>query len=492
MDELIRPSNATLGQMPEGVLVPQYDRAGLTHGIVHIGLGNFHRAHQAWYLHRLMQAGKAQDWGIVGAGVRPFDSAMREKLAAQDYVYTLIELDPEGTSAEVVGSLIDYAPIEPGNGPLIARMADPATRIVSMTVTEAGYFLNSATKRFDPEHPDIVHDTENPGQPRTLFGAMVEALRLRRERGLTPFTGQSCDNLAGNGRLLKEVVLSLARLTDPGLADWIEEHGSFPNAMVDCIVPATGPREIALARDFGIDDAAPVTHERFRQWVLEDDFCAGRPPWEEVGATFTNRVHDYETMKLRILNGGHQMVAVPGEILGIRTIADSMAHPLIHAFFRRVALEEVAPNIRPVPDMTPQAYVDLIDARFSNQMVVDTVRRVAMDGSAKLAGQVFLPLSDGLAAGTPVEGLALAQALWSRMCAGTREDGSTIEPNDPRWAELQAASQAARARPRAWLEQPRLYGELADQPRFADAFERWLPLVWAEGSEAALERYLAA
>ncbi|AOZ68443.1 mannitol dehydrogenase [Rhodobacter xanthinilyticus] len=484
-------SNATLAALPEGVARPTYDRARLGAGIVHIGLGNFHRAHQAWYLHRLMQQGLAQDWAIIGAGVRPYDEAMRLRLAAQDYLTTLIALDPAGVSAEVVGAMIDYLPVVEGNGPLIARMAAPDIRIVALTVTEGGYYIDPATKGFDATHPDILHDAAHPETPRTAFGAMVAALALRRARGLGPFTGQSCDNLQGNGAILRQTVVSLARLSDPGLADWIAANASFPNSMVDCIVPATGPAELALAARLGIEDAAPVTHETFRQWVIEDDFCAGRPDWDRAGATFSADVHAYEAMKIRILNAGHQVIATPGELMSIETISGCMAHPKIHGLFRKLEIEEIVPHVRAVPGRTPEAYVDLIERRFSNPRILDTTRRVAFDGSARHTGFLHPILRAGLAAGTPIEGLALVEALWARMCAGTREDGSVILPNDPLWADLTARAAAAKADPQAWLAMPQIYGDLADQPRFAEAFARWLRLIWDRGTEAALDAYLA-
>jgi mannitol 2-dehydrogenase len=490
MDELIRLSNRGLGALPPGIDRPRYDRSALRPGIVHIGLGNFHRAHQAWYLHRLMQQGLALDWAIIGAGVRPGDAAQRERLAAQDYLNTLIELDPAGGSAEVTGAMIGFVPVEEGNAALIAQMADPAIRIVSLTVTEGGYYIDPVTKGFDAAHPDIRHDAANPETPRTAFGAMVAALRRRRDAGTGPFTGQSCDNLQGNGAILRQTVVSLARLSDPELAGWIDANCSFPDSMVDCIVPATGPQELALARGFGIDDAAPVTHENFRQWVIEDDFCAGRPDWDRAGATFSDRVHDYEAMKIRILNGGHQLVSNPGEILGVNTIAGCMANERIAGFFRKVAREEIAPHVAPVPDMRPEDYVTLIERRFSNPEIVDTVRRVAFDGSSRHTGFLLPVLRDALAAGAPVEGLALAEALWARMCAGTREDGSAIEPNDPLWPQLTEAAQRAKDDPRAWLAQAGLYGDLAAAQPFADSFAGWLRLIWEDGTEAALRRYV--
>lgn len=483
-------SNATLGDLPAAVPGPTYDRSKLTPGIIHIGLGNFHRAHQSWYLHRLMQQGLAHDWAIIGAGVRPFDAAQRERLLAQDCLTTLIELDPSGQSAEVVGSMIGYLPIEEGNGPLINAMADPAIRIVALTVTEGGYYLDPATKGFDAGHTDILHDAANPDHPRTAFGAMVAALKKRRASGAGPFTGQCCDNLQGNGAILRQTIVSLARLTDPDLAAWIDTNCSFPNSMVDCIVPATGPNELALVREFGIEDAAPVTHENFRQWVIEDDFCAGRPDWDRAGATFSDHVHDFEVMKIRILNGGHQVIADAGEVLSVATISGCMDHPAISALFAKVEREEIMPHVKPVPGMAPADYVQLIERRFSNPCIVDTTRRVAFDGSSRHPGFIVPSIRDGLAAGTPVEGLALVSAAWARYCTGTRENGSSVEANDPFWPALTEAAGSAKTDPSAWLAQRHIYGNLDGEPRFAEPFARWLRLIHAKGMVAAIEAYV--
>lgn len=483
-------SDATLSRLPRGVARPVYDRSRLTPGIVHIGLGNFHRAHQAWYLHRLMQEGRAQDWAIIGAGVRPYDATMRARLLAQDCLTTLIELAPGETRAEVTGAMIGYLPIEDGNAALIAAMSDPAIRIVSLTVTEGGYYTDPATGGFDAAHPDIAHDAARPAAPRTAFGAIVAALGARRAAGHGPFTVQSCDNLQGNGAITRATVTGLARLTDPALADWIDARGAFPNAMVDCIVPATGPDEIALARGLGIDDAAPVTHENFRQWVIEDAFCAGRPDWDRAGATFTADVHPYEAMKIRILNGGHQVLANAGEILSLPTIDACMADPDVAAFFRKVQTEEILPHVQPVPGMTPADYLALIERRFANPAIRDTTRRVAFDGSSRHTGFVLPVLREALAAGGAVRGLALVEALWARMCEGTREDGSAIDPNDPRWQDLTAAAGAARHDPAAWLAQQALYGDLASAEPFATAFAGWLGMLWDRGTRATLAAYL--
>ncbi len=485
----VRLSDATLSDLPDTVVKPTYDRSTLKPGIVHIGLGNFHRAHQSWYLHRLMQAGEAQDWAIIGAGVRAPDASMREKLLAQNCLTTLIELDPSGLSVEVIGSMIDFLPIDPQNGPLIEKMSDPAIRIVSLTVTEGGYYVDLDTGSLDTKHEDIVHDVQNPATPRTAFGAMVAALKNRRDNGHPSFTGQSCDNLQGNGDILGRTLVGLARLSDPGLADWIEANTTFPNAMVDCIVPATGSKEIALAKTCGIDDAAPVTHENFRQWVIEDNFCAGRPDWDKAGATFRDSIHDHETMKLRILNAGHQVLANAGELLRVTTIAGCMAHPLIAALLRKVETTEIATTVNAVPGITPEQYVELIAKRFSNPEIVDTTRRVAFDGSSRHAGFVLPIVRDVIAAGSTVEGLALVEALWARMCYGTREDGSVIEANDPNWDALVSAAKAAKDNPRSWVEQQHIYGDLSDSTAFTEPFERWLAMIWESGVEAAISEY---
>ncbi len=487
----VRLSNATLDALPEGVSLPSYDRSKLTPGIVHIGLGNFHRAHQAWYLHRLMQQGLALDWAIIGAGVRPGDAAMRERLLAQDCLTTLIELDPGGSSAEVTGPMIDFLPVEEGNGALIAAMSNPAIRIVSLTVTEGGYYTD-ASGAFDPGHPDMVHDAANPDTPRSAFGAMVAALKARRAAGHAAFTGQSCDNLRGNGAILRKTVVGLAELSDPDLAAWIDANATFPDAMVDCIVPATGKAELELARRRGIDDAAPVTHENFRQWVIEDRFCNGRPPWEQVGAILTSDVHPYESMKIRILNAGHQVLANAGELLGLETISDCMSDEDVSAFFRKVQVDEMLAHVDAVPGMTPQAYLDLIEARFANPKIRDTTRRVAFDGSSRHTGFVLPILRDALAAGTPVSGLALVEALWARMCAGARENGSAIDANDPYWPALSTAAKQAESDPRAWLRQKSVYGDLLEAEAFASAFVEWFERLRADGVRAALKAYLGS
>jgi mannitol 2-dehydrogenase len=456
---------------------------------VHIGVGNFHRAHQAWYLHRLMQAGVAHDWAILGAGVREYDCAMRAKLLPQDCLTTLIELQPLALRAEIVGSMIDYLPVAPGNGPLIARLADPAIRIVSLTVTEGGYFVDATSGGFDGAHDDILFDAAHCDTPRTPFGAIIAGLKRRRELGIGPLSILSCDNLQGNGTVTRQAVVELARLSSRDLADWIEQTCTFPNSMVDCIVPATGDAERTLARSLGVQDSAPVTHEDFRQWVIEDTFCAGRPDFEAAGALFSNAVHAHEAMKLRVLNAGHQLLANAGEVLALPMIADCMGDRDVRSFFMQVEQQEILPFVGTVPGTSGADYLALIGRRFSNTAIKDTTRRVAFDGSSRHPGFVLPSLHDGLLAGWQVDGLCLSQALWARMCFGTREDGSQIMANDPHWPSLQKAAQAARERPEAWLELVPVYGDLATAEGFVASFTHWLSLIWSQGTRAALQAY---
>ena len=469
--------------------LPRYDRKALTPGIVHIGLGNFHRAHMAVYLDDLFNLGEGHDWAIIGAGVRAPDAAMREAMKAQDCLSTIIELDPSGKRARRVGAMIDFLPVEEDNASLIAAMSRPEIRIVSLTVTEGGYFINPATGRFDPEDPAIAADAKDPR--RTAFGAILAALKARRAAGIPPFTVMSCDNLPGNGHVTRAAVAGLARLADPALADWVEANVAFPNGMVDRITPATGPRERALAAGFGLaDDPVPVTCEPFRQWVVEDNFPQGRPALEKVGVTFTPHVHAFEMMKIRILNGGHATIAYPGGLMGNEYVHQAMAHPLILAFLNKVETEEIIPYVPPVPDTVIPDYYRLIVQRFSNPEVADTERRLCLDGSNRQPKFIVPSIRDALAAGGSVEGLALVSALWCRYCAGVEDDGTPIPPNDPNWDRLQPLALAARKTPSAWLDGlTTVYGEVATDPRFAKAFAHWLPRLWSEGTAACLTAY---
>ncbi|WP_108397060.1 mannitol dehydrogenase family protein [Devosia submarina] len=471
--------------------IPAYDRSTLTPGIVHIGVGNFHRAHQAVYLDDLFATGTDHDWALIGAGVRPADEAMRQKLQAQDWLTTVVEQEADASTARVTGAMIDY--LQPGDSEaVIAQLADPAIRIVSLTITEGGYFIDPASQKFDPAHPEIAYDAAHRDAPKTAFGLILAGLERRRRAGIAPFTIMSCDNIPGNGHVTQNAVVGLARLIDPSLAQWVSENVAFPNGMVDRITPATSEREIALLREyFGIEDNLPVFCESFRQWVLEDNFPAGRPALEKAGVQFVPDVAPYEHMKIRILNGGHATIAYPAGLLDIHFVHEAMEHPLVGAFLAKVEREEIIPVVPPVPDTNLDDYFQLCERRFSNPKIGDTIRRLALDGSNRQPKFIIPSALDRAQRQQSVNGLSLVSALWCRYCYGQTDSGKPIEPNDPNWDRLTAQAKRARENPQAWLDMRDIYGDLANMPTFTQAFSYWLNSLWEHGTSATLERYLS-
>ena len=472
------------------VIKPQYDRSKLTPGIVHIGVGNFHRAHLSWYLHRLMQKNKDLDWGIIGSGVLDYDHQMQQKLKKQDFLTTLIELDPDGNkNCEIVGPMIDYAPVEKNNLSLINAMSDSRIRIVSLTVTEGGYFLDGDNGELDFINPDIVNDINNPNSPTTVFGAIVNALNIRKNNGYGPITCLSCDNLIKNGDKLKQAVIGIAKNINKDLSDWILENCTFPNSMVDCIVPSTGERELELVKKIGINDSVPVVHENFRQWVVEDKFCAGRPNWEDVGVQFSSKVHQYEEQKIRILNAGHQIIANAAELLSIDTIDKAMKHEGIYSFLKKVMKEEIIPHVNPLPDISPEQYFESILNRFLNPEIKDTTRRVAFDGSSRHSLFLVPSINDSIKNKMPLKGLALVQAMWAKMCQGVREDNSMIENNDPIWETLNTYAIDTKNNPLKWFDLKEVYGNLDHDQSFKELFINWFNSLEELGVEKTIIKY---
>ena len=486
-------SRATL-QSFDKVHRPGYDPAGLKPGIVHFGVGNFHRAHQAVYLDDLFGLGESHDWALVGAGVRASDDAMRETLKAQDWLTTVVEQEADYAGARITASMIDYVTIstEEGRKALLGYLTSPDTRIVYMTITEGGYYIDPASQAFDPTHPDIVADAAHPDRPKTVFGLIVQALKLRKAAGVAPFTVMSCDNIPGNGHVTEDAVTGLARLSDPEFADWISAHVTFPNSMVDRITPATGTRERAIAaKDFGVEDGWPVFCEGFKQWVVEDDFPTGRPVLEKVGVTFTDQVAAYEFMKIRILNGGHAAIAYPGGLLDIHFVHEAMEHPLIRRYLEKLTKEEIIPEVPPVPDTDLEDYRVLIEKRFANPSIGDTIRRLCLDGSNRQPKFILPTASDRVVRGASVTGLALVSAFWCRYCFGTTDSGAVIEPNDPSWDRLTKQAALAKNNPTAWLAMDDIFGSLATNDAYIAAFSSALLRIWQDGTVKTLERYLA-
>ena len=484
-------SLANLDAIGGAVAVPAYSRGDLSPGIVHFGVGNFHRAHQAVYLDDLFNAGRDHDWALMGAGVLPSDEAMREKLRAQDWLTTVIEQDNARSAARVTGAMVGFLPPSDKKA-ILTQLADPAIRIVSMTITEGGYFVNPATGVFDPAHPEIVHDSKGLDDPKTVFGLIVAALKARRAAGTVPFTVMSCDNLPGNGEVARDAVAGLADLADPDLGNWIRENVAFPSAMVDRITPATGERELKIAADeFGIDDNSPVFCEEFRQWVLEDRFSAGRPAFETVGVIMTKNVEPYERMKIRILNGGHAIIAYPAGLMDIHFVHEAMQAPLIVDFLEKVETEEIIPIVPPVPDTDLNAYFAKIKHRFANPKIGDTVRRLCLDGSNRQPKFILPSTADRLRKGLPITGLALESALWCRYCFGVTESGREIAPNDPNWERLQKHARKAKDDPLAFLAMDDIFGEVGRSETFREAFAHSLRTLWEAGTEETLKRYLS-
>lgn len=410
-------------------------------GIVHLGLGAFFRAHGAIYVEEAMAA-SGGDWGILGVSLRNPD--VRDALAPQGGAYTALELAPDGPRTRVVGSVqaVLVAPENPQA--VLSAMAAPGVRIVSLTVTEKGYCHEPATGRLNPSHPDILHDLSN-ALPVSAPGYLVRALQMRRDAGLPPFTVLTCDNLPGNGHLVRGLVLDLARRIDPALADWIEAEGRFPSTMVDRIVPATTPADIdRVARLTGHHDAAPVVHEPFRQWVIEDDFVGGaRPDLAAAGAQLVADVAPYELMKLRMLNGTHSSLAYLGYLAGHETIADCMADPPFRAFVRRLWADEIAPALTPPPGEDLAAYASALEDRYANPAIRHRTWQIAMDGSQKLPQRILGTLATNLAAGRMSPGLMLAVAAWMAYVGGVDEKGQPIDVRDPLAARLASLSHCA-------------------------------------------------
>lgn len=481
-------SAATLPDIAARASVPVYDRSALTAGILHFGVGNFHRAHQAVYLDSLFAQGRDHDWAILGAGVMPSDQRMRDALEGQDWLTTVVEQSGTQSLARVTGAMIGMLPVGDGDA-IVARLADPAIRIVSLTVTEGGYYIDAAG-RFDAGHPAIRADIAVPSRPTTIFGLIVAGLARRRAAGTVPFTVMSCDNIPHNGVVTRNAVLGIAREIDADLAAWIETSVAFPNGMVDRITPATGAQEReTLDRDFGIADNWPVFCEDFTQWVLEDRFSAGRPALEAVGVQFVPDVTPFETMKIRILNGGHAVIAYPAGLLGIAYAHEAMETPLIRAFLQKVEREEIIPTVPPVPGTDLQSYFGIIERRFANPKIKDTIRRLCLDGSNRQPKFIVPSIADRLKAGAGIEGLALESALWCRYCFGTTDDGRPIEPNDPNWDRLTQVARDAHDEPAAWLGMEDVYGEVGRAQPFRDAFATALRALWTDGTRAVLARY---
>ena len=428
-------NNETLSTLPSTVATPDYDRSTVTPGIVHFGMGNFFRAHEAFYIDRCLAREDQRNWGIVGVELIDND-AMREKAAAykrQDGLFSLTEVDSDGSSSvRIIGSVIDYMHAPENPEAVIKLLADPSIRIISMTITEGGYNIDENSGEFNLEHAGVKHDLANPQQPQTVFGLVIEALRRRRDAGVGPFTILSCDNLRHNGTVAKKAFTGFARAADAELAQWIEANVTFPNAMVDRITPAVNADAISkLNAGSGLKDELPLLTETFIDWVLEDKFCAGRPDVAAVGARMTDDVTGYEQVKVRMLNASHTMLACPAVLLGYEFVHEAMQDRDLAALLENFLNLDVIPTLDAPADLDVQEYKRSVLNRFANPAMADQLLRIAGDTNSKI--QVFWTdtFERNLKAGNDISRLAFGAAAWLEVLCGKNEKGASFETFEP-------------------------------------------------------------
>jgi len=486
-------SSASLHSASTATHVPAYGREDVEVGIVHIGVGGFHRAHQAVYLDSLLAEDEAaRSFGICGVSLLAQDRRIVEVMNAQDKLYTVLVKHPDGTlEARIIGSIIRhmFAPDDPDA--VLSLLADPQVRIVSMTITEGGYFHDAARGAVQLEAPDLVHDSTHPQEPRTAFGYIVEGLRLRRNNGIQPLTVMSCDNLHANGDVTARVVRALATEIDPELGKWIAEEVRFPNSMVDRITPRTTDADIAAAAQVtGLDDAWPVTCEPFKQWVIEDRFGGDRPAWERVGAQLVDDVAPYELMKMRQLNAGHQTIAYPGRLLGLTSVHQASTDPTIHALLERY-LEESAQTLPPLPGINITDYSASIVERFSNPQIEDSLARLSFQTSTMMATYVLPVVRDLLDQGRAAPVSIAVVACWAHFLGGVADDGSAMDIVDTRLPDLQARAARQRRDIFAVVQDNPLFHGLEGRPEFERPFAELLTQIQQDGVRATLDAMLS-
>ena len=484
-------NSQTLSEIGRRIPAPQYDRSQLRTGIVHFGVGGFHRAHQAMYIDELMNQGKALDWGITGVGLLPQDRRMHEVMTAQDCLYTLVVKHPDGSlRPRVIGSIIDYvfAPDDPES--VLQQLARPTTRIVSLTITEGGYHVHQVTGEFDADDPEIQKDLQPGAVPSTAFGFITEALARRRADDIDPFVVMSCDNIQGNGEVAHRMIGAFARLKDPELAGWIEEHVSFPNSMVDRITPVTTEVDRAmLAEQFGVDDGWPVVCEPFTQWALEEAFSHGRPPLEDVGVQVVNDVEPYELMKLRLLNASHQAMCYLGYLSGYRYAHEACSDPSFTRFLLGYMDHEATPSLAPVPGVDLDRYKQELIKRFANHEIRDTLARLCAESSDRIPKWLLPVVRHQLATGGEFRRSALVVASWARYAEGVDESGEPVDVVDRRRDQVMARARQQRQDPLAFISDRDLFGDLVDSEPFTAEYLAALDSLHRVGARATLEAW---
>lgn len=483
-----------LSQLAKHIARPAYSPSKTRQGIAHIGVGGFHRAHQAFYTDALMNGGEGLDWSICGIGLRPEDRAVRDALAGQDYLYTLYELgDTYDTETRIIGAISDMLLAIDGVQVLIDKLASPEIRIVSLTITEGGYCIDDSNGEFMAHLPQIQHDLAHPTAPKTVFGLLCAALAKRRANATPAFTLMSCDNLPHNGAVARKALLAFAALRDADLHDWIAANVSFPNAMVDRITPMTSTaHRLQLHDEEGIDDAWPVVCEPFVQWVLEDTFVNGRPAWEKVGVQFTDDVTPYEEMKIKLLNGSHLALTYLGFLQGYRFVHETMEDPLLVQYIRAYMDLDVTPQLAAVPGIDLESYKDTLIERFSNRAIADQLARVCSDGSSKFPKFTVPTINRLILDQGNLDRASLVVAAWALYLKGEDEAGNTYPIPDPRSEFCQALVADDVLITQRLLEVEEIFGTAIPQSaEFVAAFEHNLNSLRELGVSKTLENLLA-
>ncbi len=492
--ELIQLNQVNLTEIAKQIPCPTYNRKAVKTGIVHVGVGGFHRAHQAYYMHQLLGKDNALDWGICGVGLREGDRKMYNILKKQDYLYTLIVQHPNGTvKSEVIGAIKDFLLAVDTPNLVIDRMAHQETKIVSLTITEGGYNFNPSTGDFNFENPAVQQELKDPNQPKTIFGFLTAALKKRRANGLPPFSILSCDNIQHNGDVARKMVLAFAQKQDAELANWIAQNVHFPNTMVDRITPVTTLEAITYLQDtHHLKDEWPVVCEPFIQWVIEDKISNGRPPLEKLGVQFVPDVSPYEKMKIRLLNAGHSVLGIPGAIHGHPTINACMEDAVFAQFMRQFMDKEVSLVLGMIEGVDIEQYKDSLEERFANPNIKDSVSRICSESSAKLPKFLIPTLQENLATDGSIDYATLILAAWCYYSdKGINENNEPLEIIDALKVELYQAAQQTTDDKLGFIRQPELFGDLVENERFVEKYVGFVELIYrGEGIRGLMEELI--
>ncbi len=483
--EIIQLNNDNIPKLIARIPCPTYNRQELKPGIVHVGVGGFHRSHQAYYIHQLLEKHDTMNWGICGVGLREADRKIGAILKRQDYMYTLIVQHPNGTiSSEVIGAINDFLLAVDSPDLVIDKMAHSDTKIVSLTITEGGYNYNPTTGNFNFDNPDIQQELEQPDKPKTIYGFLTAALKKRRANGIAPFTVLSCDNIQHNGDMARKMLLTFAQKQDPELAEWIEKEVRFPNTMVDRITPVTTPAAMThLQHTYDLIDEWPVVCEPFIQWVVEDKFANGRPPLERVGVQFVADVSPYEKMKIRLLNAGHSVLGILGAIHGHLTINACMEDTVFAGFMRQFMDKEVSPVLGTIEGIDIEKYKDSLEERFANPNIKDSVSRICSESSAKLPKFLIPTLQENLANNGSIEFATLILAAWCYYSdKGINEQNEPLEIIDAMKDDLHIAAKNAQDDKLGFLDQTEIFGNLKGNVRFVKTYVTFIQLIYKEGN----------